>query len=330
MSAVVGAVGENKLMPVADCSCKVINGRSGHVRDNSSWVIGRIVRDFENWMDHGEAEPHVRKCVEKLIDGRGKEKNTGKAQVGVRAVKVGLCVSVYKAKRARPGHSGRDLVYFSGFATGIVQLGLAAIPFGLFGDWSILLVAAAGILLSFATGALPQWKGEKWACRTETTKTVVLTRGNGSQHAIVIIGDGKGLDLEDLATAPTMSTPSRQTKLATTTLAVLWIFLLVTAAGIRQNTWFLFTIGGIGILQNIYVAGASRLPQDFGIPLEFVEVIGEPKVMNALYKVEERYPRVGRSMLTTYFPGELRQDEKDRWQGYEVAQKEKAETRPGV
>ena len=91
----------------------------------------------------------------------------------------------------------------------VVQLGLAAIPFGLFGDWSILLVAAAGIVLSFLTGALPQWRSEKWACRSGTTKTVVLTRGNGSQHAIVVIGDGKGLDLEDLATAPTLSSPSR-------------------------------------------------------------------------------------------------------------------------
>jgi len=32
-----------------------------------------------------------------------------------------------------------------------------------------------------------------------SNKTVILIRGNGSQHAIMILGDGKGLDLEDFA-----------------------------------------------------------------------------------------------------------------------------------
>lgn len=50
VSALVSAVGENKLMPQnVDCKCKVINGKSGYGRDNSSWVIGRIVRDFDTW-----------------------------------------------------------------------------------------------------------------------------------------------------------------------------------------------------------------------------------------------------------------------------------------
>lgn len=134
-----------------------------------------------------------------------------------------------------------------------------------------------------------------------TEKMFVLTRGNGSQHAIVIIGDGKGLDLEDLAAANVSLFPTRQTRFAVIVFAALWILLLITALGIRKNTWFLLAIGGVGILQNIYVAGTSRSPQAFGVPLEFVEVIGEPKVMHALFKVEKRYPRVGRSMLATFF-----------------------------
>lgn len=41
-------------MPLPDCPCNVINGSTGYVRDNSSWIIGRIVPDFESWMDDGK------------------------------------------------------------------------------------------------------------------------------------------------------------------------------------------------------------------------------------------------------------------------------------
>ena len=40
--------GENKLMPpTPDCASKVINGKNGYVRDNSSWIVRRLVRDFD-------------------------------------------------------------------------------------------------------------------------------------------------------------------------------------------------------------------------------------------------------------------------------------------
>lgn len=318
-------------MPAADYPCKVINGRNGFVRDNSSWIIGRIVRDFETWMDRGQPEPYVRNCVENLINDQW-EKEKAKAIAnadGVASIalperprKVGLCVSIYKAKDPMPGYPGYDRPYMTGLFIGIVQLGLAAIPCGLFGDWGILLVTAAGIVLSFVSGALPQWAEEKWACQRGTTKTIVLTRGNGSQHAIAIIGDGKGLDLEDLAAVDSTSLSSRQTRFATIVLAILWILLLITAAGIQRNTWFLLAVGGVGILQNIYAAGINRSPEAFGVPLEFVEVIGEPKVMSTLFEVEERYPRLGRSMLSTFFPGDLHQEEIEKWDMYDKRAKE--------
>ena len=314
VSAVVSAVGENKLMAAADCACKVINGNNGFVRDNTSWIIGRLVRDFESWK-----HPSAQQCVEHLIREQWKitQAKAPGGRVVPRPIRGGLCISVYRAKEAKPGHPGRDLPYYTGFLTSILQLAFAAIPIGLFGDWGIMLVTAAGIILSFASGSLPQWKSEKWACRGNATKTVVLTKGNGSQHAIVIIGDGKGLDLEDLAAAGTiMPPPSGHVKLTTMLLAVLWTLLLVTASGIKENTWFLLLVGGVGMLQNIYAAGVSRRPEDYGVPLEFVEVIGNPKAMQALFTLEENYPSVGRSLLTTFFPADLRRDEKQRWNEY--------------
>lgn len=101
------------------------------------------------------------------------------------------------------------MLYIASVLVAILQLGIAAIPFGVFGDWAIFMITAIGILLSSATASLPQWKLEKWACRPlstrlkNTDKKVVMTRGNGSQHAIVILGCEGFIDLEDLAAGQT-------------------------------------------------------------------------------------------------------------------------------
>jgi len=325
VTAVVSASGENKLMPLPDCACKVINGHTGYVRDNYSWIIGRVMRDFESWMDAGNVDGPIHTRLREILNQRwenNKLKAEGKVPGSGKDVKkpssAGLCVSIYKADQATPGYPGYDLVYFIGFATSIVQMSVAAIPCGLYGDWGILLVTTSGIILSFATGSLSQWRKEKWACRRNTAKTVILTRGNGSQHALVIIGDGKGLDLEDLAAGPNSInvSASNTSRIVVTLLAVLWILLLISAAGIKQNTWFLFAIGGIGILQNIFVAGWRRFPKAFGMPLTFVKVIAEPNVMDTLFAVEEAYPHVGSNMLDTYFQSNLRPKEKERWENY--------------
>ncbi|KAJ9609566.1 hypothetical protein H2200_005893 [Cladophialophora chaetospira] len=328
VTAVVSAVGENKLMPLPDCSCKVINGESGYSRDNTSWIIGRIVRDFDSWK-HAKVTEKLKDLIKARFDfekDKAEKETPGSSAKIEKPSQAGLCVSIYKAAPAKRGYPGYDVVYWIGFVTSIFQLGIAAIPAGVFGDWGIFLITITGISLSFATGALPQWAKEKWACRSNAKKTVILTRGNGSQHAIVVLGGGKGLDLEDLAAGQTnVDVPaSWLTRAALVSLAFFWILLLITAAGIKQNTWFLLAIGGIGILQNIFVAGWRREPKAFGIPLTFEEVIGEPKVMDTLYAVEEKYHHVGASMLETFFPGgKLRDDEKTKWETFATTAKAK-------
>jgi hypothetical protein len=112
-------------------------------------------------------------------------------------------------------------------------------------------------------------------------------------------------------------------------LATCWVLLLITAAGIQENTWFLLAVGGIGIVQNVFVAGWKRHPEDFGISLEFKAVIGNPKVMDCLFEVEDKLPFVGRSMRETFFPGVLRLDERVRWDALEAnaGDRERAITR---
>ncbi|KAF3358570.1 hypothetical protein VdG1_00130 [Verticillium dahliae VDG1] len=85
----------------------------------------------------------------------------------------------------------------------------------------------------------------------------------------------------------------------------------------RDDTWFLLAIGGLGILQNVFVAGWTRRPEHFGVPLDFVEAIGKTKVMRTLFEVEERYPGLGRVMRDEFFPGALLPEEILRWQEFE-------------
>ena len=300
-----------------DCKCIVINGKSGYAKENSSWIIGRMVRDFHYWK-HKEIQAETDKVVdEKWVQRKKIDANES------RPLQAGLVVSIYMPSRPMiPGEARRDLLYWIGLPVMILQVGIAAIPCGVSGDWGILLITVCGTLLAIWTGSLSQWKDEKWACRTNTRQNFVLTRGNGSQHAIVILGDGRGFDFEDLASGPSngvLPVSSGLTRLNVLLLACLWILLLITAAGLKTNTWFLLAVGGIGILQNIYVAGAQRSPESFGVPLEYVRVFANVKAMETLLEVESQYKNLGRSMLDTFFPGKLRADEKARWDAFETS-----------
>lgn len=313
VSAVVSAIGENKLMPPPDTSCIVINGKSGYSRDNMSWVLGRLIRDFDGWMDDAVETKIKTMRTEriKFLEARDKKKLTPAEKPEV----VSLCVSVYKAVDT-PGSPKADWVWWTGIATAVIQLGVAAALCGKWGDWGIIMITASGILLSFTTGSLSQWAREKWPGRRGTTKNVVLTRGNGSQHAIIILGQGVGLDLEDLAASGynTELSTSRFTRGALIVLAAFWILLLITAAGLSAHNWFLLLVGGLGILQNILVAGYEREPRAVGLPLDYVTVFGDSKgVKHTLYAVERSYPGLGYCMLDTFFPGGIWKDEKLDW-----------------
>lgn len=106
-----------------------------------------------------------------------------------------------KQKQAYAGRPIWGYVRVFSYIVILVQLGIAAIPFGLYGNWGISLVAATGQALVFATTALPQRRAEKLSCRKASKKNIALTRGNGSRYVAVILGNGVGLDLEDLAGA---------------------------------------------------------------------------------------------------------------------------------
>jgi hypothetical protein len=315
VSALLSAVGDNHLMPQSpDYPCLVVNGKSGYARANRSWIISRTLRDFDFWKDE-KVKVEEKKLLEVL-----KQKLVAKGLPNVEP-RVPLSASIYNVSaKQHAGTSTPDFIYAISFLVILVQLGIAAIPCALYGDWAILMVTGAGTALAWATAALPQWREEKvGACRKESTKTFVITSGNGTKDVIVIRGGGVGLDLEDLAAANART--SIHTRIALCVFAILWIALLITVAGLKQNTWFLLGVGGIGTLQNILVAALPRKPSAYGLHLEYERTIAKEKVMSTLMALEEEQAGLGRSLLAIFFPGEMREDEIEWWANAKVKAK---------
>jgi hypothetical protein len=128
--------------------------------------------------------------------------------------------------------------------------------------------------------------------------------GGGSRRlAIVILGTDHGFDLEALAGGATLDLLS--TRIYTVILAALWLVLLVTCTGIKTDTWYLLAVGGLGMLQNLAVAGLPRSPEARGIPIELVpksNVFAEYKVIWALMELEMKYPGTGGAPGGHFFP----------------------------
>jgi hypothetical protein len=228
--------------------------------------------DYDNWMD-----PVVYK---KMVESHGlywSHRQMGKdtrAELGIfssKSVISGLCVSVYEPDfTSEAGVPHRDVVYYGGFCTAVLQLAIATIPLTIYGDWSTMLITASGTLLAFSVGGLPQWAREKWSCRRRSSKTFVLVHGNGGQHAIVILGNGHGLDLEDLArsTSRNLASPASQLTIVVLALyAILWTALLITASQSGTNDWYILAVGAIGMIHNLFVVAKKRHPSAFGLHL---------------------------------------------------------------
>ncbi len=76
----------------------------------------------------------------------------------------------------------------------------------------------------------------------------------------------------------------------------------------------------------MFVAGESRSPSAFDIHLTYREYILEETVMKSLKLAEEKYSKVGRSLLSTFFPSELRdQEEVEYWREMRRIEKERYE-----
>jgi hypothetical protein len=237
----LSAVGEKRLMPSADFPAIVVNCANAFPRENRSWALARLLQDHETKHEvdtthppHGQLPSTSRKC-------RAESIRIDIFELGV------------------PSKPSLDLVWWLGWATIVVQICIAALPWFLYGSWGVMVVASCGNFLALFTCALPQWRQEKWAGATLDSENVTcLTRGNGHRHIMVFIGGKGSWNFETLATAS--SAPRSETPIVSLVLALLWTCLLISVSGLKEHTWYLIAIGGIGMMQNVHAAGKTRDP----------------------------------------------------------------------
>jgi len=330
VSALKSSAGEMTLMPKPEVECMVINADTGYARRNYSWVLSRILRDFDYWRspvcDEEEAQKlrdlqkvnseAWRVYKDMLANGQG-----CKAPADPEDVRIGLRVTVWSYGPNVGGRGTWDAVYWIGFLVTAMQLGIAAIPWGIWGEWSTFWVTGAGTILAYTSGCLPQWQEEKVGVRrlkhtqrNKERKDVVLTEGNGAHDAILILGCENCLDLEALAAPQRTKSTEQFTRWSSGCLAVLCIALLISVAGWDEHTWFLLGVGMLGALHNVFVAGIKRKPNAFGFDLRYEATIVEGKVMEVLWEVEKKQPKAGLAMLPVFFPGKRFPREKLLWE----------------
>jgi hypothetical protein len=237
----LSSVGEKKLMPPSDCPSIVINCANAFTRTNQSWALGRLLRDDEVRHEVDAKNP---------LDGQFSDTSRrGRAE--------SIRISIFEL--GIPLEPSLDMVWWLGWATIIAQIGIAFLPWILYNNWGVMIVVLCGNSLALLTCALPQWRQEKWAGRTLDAENVTcLTRGNGHLHVMVFLGRKGSWDLETFATAT--SVPRPETPLISLVLAVLWTCLLISVSGLKEHAWYMVSIGGIGMLQNVYAAGKARDP----------------------------------------------------------------------
>lgn len=272
-------------------------------------MLSRILRDFEYWRD-SRVDKSEKKMLQ-LLNEQEQNKPEGKRKTP----RIGLRVTVYNAEDIS-GIPKPDWVYWMGFLTMLVQLGVAAIPWGLWGQWLTFFVTGVGTLLALLTASLPQWREERTGVRKlDEPKDITLTTGNGAHDVLAIIGNpnNPGLDIEALASPHRKLEHKSMTKFCTLSLAIGWLALLISVAGSQEHTWFLVGVGMLGILHNVLVAGAPRKPYAHGFHIKYKKTFVARKVMEVLYAVEDEYPGMGASLLPTFFPGKLFPREQEIW-----------------
>lgn len=120
-------------------------------------------------------------------------------------------------------------------------------------------------------------------------------------------------NLEDLATGHNGYRPRVIQGVPLILLTAAWVVLLLIAIGIPSNRWYLIGIGAIGMLQNTWAASSPRRPEEVGLPLELVDVVGSADVACALAQLErtDEGKGLGKQLVQIFFPGGLETGHED-------------------
>lgn len=232
-TSLTSVLGKQQLMPAVERPALVMNCANSFARDNQSWLLERLLRDHEARHERDTKTGGSSRCSMRIdifeLGPFGEDEEVDPVP---------------------------DRVWWTGWLTIVAQLCLSVVPWVRHGNWGVLLVLACGTVLALVTGAMPQWRREKWAgAKLERHSVHVLARGNGQRYVMVFIGSPNSYNLEVMATAKAQRHP--ETPIITCILAALWAGLLVCTSGLNQDSWFMVGIGGLGMIQNVYTAGAS-------------------------------------------------------------------------
>ena len=312
-TALLAAVARLKVMPDPDCPAILIDCRQQQRIENQSWLLGRLLRAHHSWKSLGGTEesssPEMGR--EGPVSASASDKFRGTADNTTHGRK-GLTVYVYETvaeDKRKPGVPRNDLAYYSGFAVTLVQLGIAAIPIGLYLEWEIFAITAAGSLLAYANGYL--FSLSQGTPRKLSTKTSYVLVQPGTSEAVVIKMNPDDMRLDDLANIE--GGAAATTVLGSAILLVLWASLLITVSGLKNHTWFIVAVGATGMLQNILIAGTPRAPDTMGIHLRSDDKISGRKFMQTLMNLEIRHRRTGAALLPVY-PLYMRKSEREWWE----------------
>jgi hypothetical protein len=157
--SLASVIGDKQLMPSAlDVPSLVINCNTGYARTNRSWLLGRILRDYELKTEARQGPPVARLSNMELLRSAGLENHA--------PLHVSLRIDIFDLDAARYLERPKiDGVWVLGGFTIAVQLAISIIPWVVYGDWAVFLITASGTLFALSTGSLRQWAFEKWPGR---------------------------------------------------------------------------------------------------------------------------------------------------------------------
>lgn len=189
------------------CPSIVTNASNGYRRTNMSWVLGRVLRDWEIRCPSKYPNPALIVTIFKLPRGKSTQSlNNPEGRTSARDLEQGKRASEGRT-RSKGGVPALDFVWYMGIVVMVLQCIIAAVAGFLKGDWLIFVVTVGGTLLAIAGGALPQWRAEKSSSRKvderhiarygpPAAKSIVLTRGNGHRHVLILYNESNDLNLE--------------------------------------------------------------------------------------------------------------------------------------
>jgi len=275
-NAIMSVFDDGNLLPPPEAEIVVIDILSGRTIRNQSWVLWRLFRDlvFET-----PSKGPLR--IFQLADGAG--------ELPVERV---------------------DYLFLFFLPA---QLITASIPWWRGGNWLVFGITAIGTVLAIATGSLPQWKKQKFDARPNNKgQGYILTQEPGEIAFLFIPAPGRSSGLRITDMAINRYRGSQLTRVVIPVLSVCWVCLLLTVGGLERDTWYLFAVGALGMVQNITAACFQRRGDAHGIPFKEIVVWGGRA--SCLKQAEHEFPGAGLCLVNKYpSDTDLNEDEKRYW-----------------